>query len=460
MKRRSVLSLAALGALSATGACATPVNNGGTGAQGDVSNTNPLGVPEDKPLEAVIFKGGYGDQYAIDAEAVYKQKFAKAEIKHFGGQDLGKQLQPRFVAGDVPDVINNSGAGALAVAPLVDNGQLTDLTPLLDAPAIDGGGKKVRDTLLPGIVDQGSFKGKPYLLYYTYTVHGLYYSKSLFVQKGWKYPTTWDEMISLCGEIKSAGGPSPWTYQGKNPSYMLTPLIMMAIKAGGAQTRKALDSLAPGAWQSEPVKAAARALYQLHEKGFIMPGTSGLTHIQAQTYWAKGQAVFIPCGSWLESELGDVTPKGFDMVIASPPSLSKSDAMPQTAIRGMGNEAFIVPKQAKNPFGGMELIRILLSQSASKNFSKQTQTLTSLAGYTPESAGTGLQSVRDALTASGDKTFIWRYGTWYSKLQTEASNATAAMMTGEINPDQWADRCQKVADSLRNDPNVPKFEDE
>jgi N-acetylglucosamine transport system substrate-binding protein len=344
------------------------------------------------------------------------------------------------------------------MAPLVDNGQLLDLTPLLDAPAIDGGGKTVRETLLPGIVEQGSFKGRPHALYYTYTVHGIYYSRSLFQKHGWTYPKTWAEMVDLCGEIKSSTGMAPWTYQGKSPSYILTPLIMMAIKAGGPDVRKALDSLAPGSWRSEPMLASARALYQLVEKGYVMGGTSGLTHIQAQTYWAKGRAAFIPCGSWLESELGEVTPKGFDMVIASPPSLSSSDALPQSAIRGMGNEPFIVPTAAKNPYGGMELLRTLISPGSSKNFTRQTQTLTSLASYTTESAGTGLQSVRDALAASGDNTFFWRYSGWYSKLQSEASAATSALMTGEINPDQWSERCQKAADALRDDPSVPKFE--
>ncbi|NUR73018.1 MAG: carbohydrate ABC transporter, N-acetylglucosamine/diacetylchitobiose-binding protein, partial [Hamadaea sp.] len=84
---------------------------------------------------------------------------------------------------------------------------------------------------------------------------------------------------------------------------------------------------------------------------------------------------------------------------------------------------------------------------------------TSLAGYTPEQAGSGLQSIRDALAASGTNTFYWRYGTWYAKLQQEASAATSALMTKEINPDQWAERCQKMADSLRDDPSVPKYED-
>ncbi|WP_116948980.1 N-acetylglucosamine/diacetylchitobiose ABC transporter substrate-binding protein [Jiangella endophytica] len=468
LNRRTLLGLGAgLGALAGTGflsACATSSSTRGGGESASPRATgdpdNPLGVPADLPLEAVIFKGGYGDQYAIDAQAVYQQRFPQAQIQHTGGQELAKLLQPRFVSGDVPDVICNAGAGALMLAPLVENGQLTDLTPLLDAPADGGDGRTVRDTLLPGVVEQGTFGGVPYALNYTFTVHGLYYSSALFDEHGWTYPGTWTEMLDLCQEIKDSTGMAPWTYQGKNPGYILTPLVMMAVKAGGRDVIDALDNLDPDGWTSAPMMESARAMYQLVERDFIMQGTSGLTHIQAQTYWANGEAAFIPCGSWLESELGDVTPDGFDMVIASPPALTDDDALPQAAIRGMGNEPFIVPAQAENPYGGMEFLRIMLSPASSQNFTRQTQTLTSLAEYDPQSAGTGLTSVRDALSASGDDTFFWRYGTWYSALQTEAANATSALMTGEIDPDEWGRRCQAAADAVREDDSIEKYGDQ
>ena len=101
----------------------------------------------DAPLDVVIFKGGYGDDYAKFHESLYKKKFSAAEIKHAGITDIRQQLQPRFNSGNPPDVIDNSGAEQLPLATLADTGQLADLTPLFDAESIDGG--KIRDTLNP-----------------------------------------------------------------------------------------------------------------------------------------------------------------------------------------------------------------------------------------------------------------------------------------------------------------------
>ena len=46
-----------------------------------------------------------------------------------------------------------------------------------------------------------------------------------------------------------------------------------------------------------------------------MQGTEGLTHTEAQAEWLQGNALFIPSGSWLENEMRELTPEGFDMVV-------------------------------------------------------------------------------------------------------------------------------------------------
>ena len=99
---------------------------------------------------------------------------------------------------------------------LMSEGQLLDLAPLMAAPALDTPGKTVAETLFPGSQDGGVMDGKQVALNIAYTVGGIWYSKTLFDQKGWVYPTTWDEMLALCEKIKAAGI-SPWTYQGKYP---------------------------------------------------------------------------------------------------------------------------------------------------------------------------------------------------------------------------------------------------
>jgi hypothetical protein len=154
LSRRLFLQRAAVGTLMATGgstllaACAsggTDDNTGGGGA--DKTADNPFGVNKADPLDVVIFKGGYGDDYAKFHESLYKKKFPDSAIKHAGITDITPQLQPRFNGGNPPDVIDNSGAKLLPVSTLATSGQLADLTPLFDAASIDDPNVKVKDSV-------------------------------------------------------------------------------------------------------------------------------------------------------------------------------------------------------------------------------------------------------------------------------------------------------------------------
>src|SRR5687767_13811149 len=102
----------AVGAGALTG-CAMGGDDATEGAKSDANAQNPLGVKEDAPLEVVIFNGGFGEEYAKAHEAMYKERWPKAEIKHSATQQISQTLQPRFVAGDPPDVLNNSGSNQI-----------------------------------------------------------------------------------------------------------------------------------------------------------------------------------------------------------------------------------------------------------------------------------------------------------------------------------------------------------
>jgi N-acetylglucosamine transport system substrate-binding protein len=460
--RRSLLRTAVTAgvALPLLSACVTGGDDdadpaaGNTGAK---SADNPLGVKAETPLEVVIFKGGYGDEYARQAAALYTAKYPGAKVDVQGLQKIGEALQPRFVAGTPPDVVDNTGASRLDIATLVSAGQVGDLSELLDAPAFDQPGKTVRDTLLPGVVEDGTFDKTARTLNFTYTVWGLWYSKPLFADKGWTFPKTWDDMLKLCATIKAAGI-APWTYQGKYPEYLNDPLLAMAAKAGGPALVKAVDNLEPNAWKAPGLLAAAEAIAGLAGKGYVMSGSEALSHTEAQAAWSKGKAAIIPCGSWLESEQKGVTPPGFDMVLAPVPSLTGSDALPQTAIQAASSESFLVPAKAKNPAGGLEYLRILFSQQSAKAFAQSAGTLPAVAGATDGlTLSSGLGSVRDAVTAAGSQTFTYRFRTWYAPLAKAVDDATGELATRRITAAQWSDRVQKAADALARDSSVQKY---
>jgi len=462
VSRRSLLSAGALAAASASlGACA--LSGGGDDKpsnteQGAKNAVNPLGVKEDAALEVVVFNGGFGEDYAKAHEAMYTEKYPKAQIKHSATQQIGQTLQPRFVDGSPPDVIDNSGAGQIDFNGLVSQNALADLGPMLDAPSIDDPAKKVRDTLLPGSLLPGTYDGKTMALNYTYTVYGIWYSAKLMHDKGWQYPKTWDEMIALCKTIKAAGI-SPWTYQGKHPRYMSWPILSAAAKMAGQDILVAIDNLEPNAWKHEAILAAADAYSQLAVDGYILPGSEGLDHIQSQTEWCKGKAVFISCGSWLESEQKAVTPPDFQMTVAPTPSLSTSDKLPFEALRGTTGEPFIVPAKAKNVAGGLEYLRIMLSKKGAVDFTNRVASLTCVAGLDQAvNLPPGLASVTKALKASGDKGFNWVYNSYYRKLERELVDAACgALFTKQINAKQFVEQCQKGADAIAKDDAIKKY---
>ena len=112
---RGSLAAAALAATGSLAACAT--SGTGTTSQssapaGQVSDTNPFGVESGSTVDAVIFNGGYGIDYAEFAGKQVEAKQSGVTVKVTPTTKVAQTLQPRFVAGDPPDVIDNSGADA------------------------------------------------------------------------------------------------------------------------------------------------------------------------------------------------------------------------------------------------------------------------------------------------------------------------------------------------------------
>ena len=274
---------------------------------------NPLSMPEPVSAEGVFFSGGFGHDYIQFAADLFAKVHPGSTVSVEPIQGVGEKLRPRFVGGNPPDVIDNSGAGNMDFGALVSEDQLLDLAPLMAAASLDTPGKTVAETLFPGSQDGGVVNGKQYALNIAYSVAGIWYSSSLFKEKGWTYPKTWPEMLDMCETIKSAGI-APWTYQGKYPGYMIFGLLSGLIyKHGGIQPMIDLDNLVDGAWQNAAVVDSLNEMYQLAENGYIMEGTEGLNHTESQAEWLKGNAAFIPCGIWLENEMKDMIPEGFDL---------------------------------------------------------------------------------------------------------------------------------------------------
>ncbi|MGW7354567.1 N-acetylglucosamine/diacetylchitobiose ABC transporter substrate-binding protein [Streptomyces sp. NPDC054784] len=459
IKRAGALGLVAVPGMTALSGCASGGgdDNKDKVDKGEKTKDNPLGVNEKAGLEVVIFNGGFGDRYALDAEKVYSDSYGK--VTHSKTQKIRTKMQPRMVKGNPPDVINNSGAENMDIASLIDDKQVSDLETLLDSPSLFDPSKKVRDLMMPGTVEKGTFgDDKMYQLNYAYTVYGTWFSQKALDGLEVEYPKTWDEMLAVCAKAKKSGM-AGWTYAGKHPYYFAFTIYPFIGKIGGQDVLKAIDNLEPNAWKQDAVKKAFEAYYELRAKDYILKGTPGIDHIQSQTQWTKGNALFIPNGSWVENEAKSTTPKDFGMTVMPPTGLDKSDAMPFETLWAEASEPFFVPAKAKNVEGGMEFLRVMMGKESTQNFTKQVSSLTCVKGAADGlQLSPGLASAKKALDAAGDNIVSPRLPDWYLTLHKEkVGGAIAAMMAGDIKPDEAMKRAQQAADEVAKDDSVKKY---
>ena len=458
LRRAAAVGLLATPAVGMLSACVGSSEDTQKQSEGTVSATNPLGIDTKAPVEIIIFNGGLGTKYATDVDTpLYNKSWPDSKITYSATEEISTVVQPRINAGSPPDMINNSGSNLMDMGALVAAGQAQDLTDLFAAPSLDIAGKTVKDTLVPGTIEQGTFNGKPYALNYAYTVFGLWYNAKLWAKNGWTPPKTWAEFTALCDKIKAAGI-TPYGYAGANASYyQYTVILTSAAKIGGPDVLKNIDNLEAGAWTSDAVKQAAAAWAEIGAK-YSNKSFLGNRHTEVQLQQDQDKVAIYPSGSWLENEQAADTPGTFEYAVMPVPSVTTADKLPQTGIYSAAGEIYFAAAKGKNPRGGMEYLRTMLSKEAAIGFTKLTKTLTVVQGATDGlTISPGLTSGNEMLKAAGSDVFSFRFDTWYKKLDDEARAATNELMFQGGTAEKFCSRMQKVADAVKADSSIQKF---
>ena len=284
------------------------------------------------------------------------------------------------------------------------------------------------------------------------------YNKKLFDSKGWKLPTTWADFTTLCDTIKAAGI-TPFGYAGANASYyMVRALLTSAAKIGTEQCLIDIDNLKAGAWTADPIKKAAQAWGEIGNK-YINKTFLGLKHTEVQLQQDQDKLAFYPCGSWLENEQAKDTPPTFEYAVTPLPSVTTSDQLPATAINAAAGEIYFAAAKGKNPQGGKEYIRGMLSKEAALGFTKLTKSLTVVAGAADgQTISPGLTSANDMLGKAGKDVFVgYLFDNWYKKLDDESRAAVNDLMFKGGDANKFCQRMEAASQAVAKDSSVTKF---
>ena len=303
---RGAIATAAMGSFAV--ACGSPSSkdNGGGGPKGKKGAKNPFGVAENSKVDAAIFDGGYGTDYVDYANNVIGKQVKGVKVQVKPVVDIAPELQPRFVGGNPPDLIDNSGEDQIGFLGILD--QLEELDDVFEAKTLRR--QEDRRHVYPGVKDPGTFKDKFVALNYVMTVYGVWYSKTLFEKNGWTPPKTWDEALDL-GQKAKKKGKYLFVHGKEAATYYRTLLIDSAIKEGGDEVRIALENLEKDSWSHPAIQGVLKVMETMVKEKMFVPGGSGTQFQKAQAIWSNDQkALLYPSGGWIENEMKKATKDG------------------------------------------------------------------------------------------------------------------------------------------------------
>ena len=457
---RGTLAVALTGPLVGTlASCAGSSSGNDTGAApaatGATSKDNPFGMADKATVDAVIFNGGYGIDYVDFAANIMQKNHPGSTVKVSPSTQIAQELQPRFVAGNPPDLIDNSGAGSIGFSTIID--QLEDMSSLIEAPNLEG--TPIKDTLFGGVTKPGTFGDKFVALNYVLTVYALWYSAALFEQNGWAPPKTWDDAMKL-GAAAKAKNKYLFVWGKEAATYYQTLAIASAIKQGGDEVRLSLENLEGDCWSKPAVQAVVKAMGEIVKAGYVKPGGAGTQFTAAQAQWSNDEAALLyPSGSWIENEMMKQTKSGFKMTGAPEPTVTSGSKLPYEALHSTAGEPFVVPSKGKNVAGGKELLRAMLSKDAATNFAKTLLAPTIVKGTVPADGfgSTALVSQIKLLEAAGTNIFSWIFVDYYGMNQDQLVPWNS-FLDGKMDVATLTKTLQQITDKVANDSSVKKIE--
>ncbi|WP_391571313.1 ABC transporter substrate-binding protein [Cohnella sp.] len=406
-------------------------------------SASPEGVKLTGDFEIQYFVGGYGDAWWKEVIGEFQQLHPDLKIKESAGPKINDQMKPRWIQGSPPDFVYIDGAGS-NTRQMVTDDQLLDITDWFKT-AQNTDGKLLSDMLIAQPEEYQA--GKVHAVPLVFGSWGTFYDKALFKEKGWEAPKDFESFLALGDKIKADGQMSVYIHTGVYPYYINGGLLDPAIVAmNGYDTSivKKINALEAGVWSSEPVKKALDKIVQMRDKGFFDQGSPALNHTDSQSQWLQHKAAFIPNGLWVESEMANDTPAGFEFGFL--PSITQDNGGKYVANPYVATVA--IAKKAKNPDAAKAFLQFLYTEAHGKSWAELSKAPSNIKADLEATNAPALTKEASRFYNS-DSTVVSPEVVIPEELVTERNNATLALTKGDITPDEWVDRMEKATEKIR-----------
>jgi len=209
--------------------------------------------------------------------------------------DAAAILRTRFIREDYPDIVGIGGD--IEYSYYVDAQILADVSDYKGLSDIKQVYRDI-DESLELVPTDGTF-AVPYMA----NAAGILYNKNLFEQNGWKIPTNWNELITLCEEIKKTDI-LPFYFGFKDTWSCLAPWNAIAVGLTETDTVKKVNK-GETTFTKEYAETAEKYL-NLLQYGPDSP--FAYSYNDACTAFARGESAMYPIGSYAVPQILSVNP--------------------------------------------------------------------------------------------------------------------------------------------------------
>jgi raffinose/stachyose/melibiose transport system substrate-binding protein len=273
----------------------------------------------------------------------------------FTGSDIvNPTLIPALNAGEGPDVWMG-GTGPGQPAAIIEAGHALDLTPYF----CELGWNEI---IPEGIVNYTSSGGKLWSVGDAVETTVMFYNKDIFAQSNLEVPTTWDELMTVCGTLAQAGFTMPIGLGGADKYPISWWQSMLWGRYAGPEV---IDNVmfGEGRWDEEPFVQATAKLKEINDAGCFGPNPLAEVQDDVEARLWRGEIPMVYVGPWVIEPgiqaLGeDISKFG---VFQAPPAEGK----PIYPTEDIGT-GWYVNARSENPDVAADLLNFLLFREESR----------------------------------------------------------------------------------------------
>ncbi|MBD5476686.1 MAG: extracellular solute-binding protein [Lachnospiraceae bacterium] len=245
-------------------------------------------------IEIVQYKPEAANYFST-VEEEFNATHDDIHLKISSPNDAMTILRTRFIREDYPDIIGIGGD--INYSYFVEAEILADVSDYEGLQNINQAYLDI-DEALELVPTDGT-----YAVPYVANAAGVLYNKDMFEEHGWEIPQNWEELVTLCDEIK-AEGILPFYFGFKDTWTCLAPWNSMAVDLSPADTTKQVNR--GQTTFSKEYREISEKYLKLLNYGPDDPFAYGYN--DACTAFARGESAMYPIGSYAAPQILSVNP--------------------------------------------------------------------------------------------------------------------------------------------------------